>query len=540
MHNTPSASLHESQGYFPTTPNPPRPGSSPQRARAVSVNDLESHTYNHHYTSQLETANRISSIALTLPQHGGVQRRETGLKLKVPSQDFLAPPGGPAPDTTASSPASSVSPSTRFPPLRAGHQSHKRADSQGSLQFTRPPSIIAEGSTSTSLILDMSEGHSYPPDGDLLRERLIFNGANSGQTLSGEETYPKWTRFRYWPYNYLPPPQLIASKLFPTLQGFGEKTLTEKLMALMALPSVFLLAITLPVVEETGPAKDPEPKISGGGTHGTSTPLLLEPGSPQSAAAFPGMQGSNESLPDTLPDSDVPPGNWNRWLHSLQCIFAPIFVTLVLFSDSDSTNTSDTTLVKPLLYALLAGLISLLFLQTLTSPTQPPKHRHLLCYLGFIVSISWISTIANEVVGVLKTIGVIFNISDAILGLTIFAMGNSLGDLVANITIAKLGFPVMALSACFGGPMLNILLGVGVSGMFIGWRKNGEGYKVEVSPTLVVSAATLLVTLVFLLVSVPANGWRMSRRIGWVTVGLWSVSTVANLGVEVSGLGRRV
>ena len=76
--------------------------------------------------------------------------------------------------------------------------------------------------------------------------------------------------------------------------------------------------------------------------------------------------------------------------------------------------------------------------------------------------------------------------------------------------------------------------------MFIGWSRNGEGYKVEVSPTLAVSAATLLITLVFLLVSVPANGWRMSRRIGWVMVGLWSVGTMVNLGVEVSGLGTKV
>ncbi|KAF8426390.1 Sodium/calcium exchanger protein-domain-containing protein [Tirmania nivea] len=539
MHNTPTASLHESQGYFPTIPNPPRPEPSPLRARAVSVNDLGSHTYNHHYISQFEAAHRTSNIAPAHPPHNGVQRRETGLKLTVPSQDFLAPPGGPAPDTTASSPASSsVSPLTRLSPIRTGHRSHTGVGSQASSRFTMSPSIIADGDTSISPIMSLSEGHSYPPDGDMLRERLMISDADSGQTLSGEEPYPKWARFRYWPYGYLPPPQLIASELFPTLQGFGEKTLMGKLMALMALPSVFLLAITLPVVKETNPAKGPEPKISS--THGTSTPLLLEPGSPQSSAAFSGMRDSNESLPDTLPDSNVPPGNWNRWLHSLQCIFAPIFVTLVLFSDSDGTDTSDSTLVKPLLYALLVGFISLLLLQTLTSPNRPPKYRHLLCYLGFIVSISWISTIANEVVGVLKTIGVIFNISDAILGLTIFAMGNSLGDLVANITIAKLGFPVMALSACFGGPMLNILLGVGVSGMFIGWRRNGEGYKVEVSPTLVISAATLLITLVFLLVSVPMNGWRMSRRVGWVTVGLWSVSSVMNLGGEVGGLGKKV
>jgi sodium/potassium/calcium exchanger 6 len=30
-----------------------------------------------------------------------------------------------------------------------------------------------------------------------------------------------------------------------------------------------------------------------------------------------------------------------------------------------------------------------------------------------------------------------------------------LGDFVANVTMAKMGYPLMAMSACFGGPMLS-------------------------------------------------------------------------------------
>lgn len=44
--------------------------------------------------------------------------------------------------------------------------------------------------------------------------------------------------------------------------------------------------------------------------------------------------------------------------------------------------------------------------------------------------------IADEVVNVLQTFGFIFGLSDAIIGLTIFAVGNSLADLVANMTVA--------------------------------------------------------------------------------------------------------
>ncbi|GFU58731.1 hypothetical protein TNCV_932721 [Trichonephila clavipes] len=61
-----------------------------------------------------------------------------------------------------------------------------------------------------------------------------------------------------------------------------------------------------------------------------------------------------------------------------------------------------------------------------------------------------------------KVFGVIFNLSDAILGLTILAWGNSLSDFLSNIAVARKEFPRMAISACFGGPLLALLLGLGI------------------------------------------------------------------------------
>jgi sodium/potassium/calcium exchanger 6 len=215
-------------------------------------------------------------------------------------------------------------------------------------------------------------------------------------------------------------------------------------------------------------------------------------------------------------------------------------------------NTEDRRprlLVKLVLYSLLGSLVTLGVLVLTTSHSKPPRYRVLFCFVGFIVSIAWISTIANEVVGVLKAFGVILGISDAILGLTIFAVGNSLGDLVADITVARLGYPVMALSACFGGPMLNILLGIGVSGLYMtikeanahhaahpGTALTYKPYRIEVSGTLLVSSITLLVTLVGLLIALPLNKWIMDRKIGWGLIILWSISTAVNLAVEISGV----
>ena len=40
---------------------------------------------------------------------------------------------------------------------------------------------------------------------------------------------------------------------------------------------------------------------------------------------------------------------------------------------------------------------------------------------------------------------------------------NSVGDLVANLAMAKAGMPAMAAGACLGAPTLNLLLGGGLS-----------------------------------------------------------------------------
>lgn len=445
----------------------------------------------------------------------------------------------------------------------------------------------------------------------------------------------------WWPYRWLPSPHVLACTLFPTLCTWSDKSIWDKCVSIFTAPSIFLLAITLPVVEpeveaeikETPPVperrhsshtttrrrsstmpplapdspslEEPEPEWitykrvthkrnnshtfsvnsplrafgdrhefhSPAGT-GTSSPTIRILGEQHVGSAFaehstahvavgaeiqhedqyhPGHihsptehHISKQSLGPTGPH-DSPAGDWNRWLVSLQIFTAPLFVFLITWANTEERD--PRFLLQLILYSTLGSLICYALLVLTTTPDRPPKYRFILCFMGFIVSIAWISTIANEVVGVLKTFGVVLGISDAILGLTIFAVGNSLGDLVADITVARLGYPVMALSACFGGPMLNILLGVGLSGMYMTIKEANhkhekhpgkaikyKPYQIEVSGTLLVSGISLLITLVGLLIVVPMNKWVMDRRIGWGLIILWCISTVLNLTVEYSGV----
>jgi sodium/potassium/calcium exchanger 6 len=108
----------------------------------------------------------------------------------------------------------------------------------------------------------------------------------------------------------------------------------------------------------------------------------------------------------------------------------------------------------------------------------------------------------------------------------------------------------MALSACFGGPMLNILLGIGLSGTYIlvtgahhhqhkhpGSELRYKSYQIEVGRTLIVTGVTLLVTLVGLLVAVPLNKWVLSKRIGVALIMLWVTTTIVNVALELTGWG---
>jgi solute carrier family 24 (sodium/potassium/calcium exchanger), member 6 len=131
-----------------------------------------------------------------------------------------------------------------------------------------------------------------------------------------------------------------------------------------------------------------------------------------------------------------------------------------------------------------------------------------------------------------QTAGLIFGLSDAIVGLTIFAVGNSLADLVANMSVAAFA-PIMGFSACFGAPMLNILLGIGVSGSVV-MHETGQNYTLHFSPTLLVSSVGLLALLIATLIFVPWNGYLLSRKWGIFLLVSYLIIMLVTVLVEVN------
>ncbi|CAF9942141.1 MAG: hypothetical protein ALECFALPRED_009544 [Alectoria fallacina] len=144
-------------------------------------------------------------------------------------------------------------------------------------------------------------------------------------------------------------------------------------------------------------------------------------------------------------------GDWERWLLMIQGLIAPQFLSAIIWHQ---LSVDPSKLLLPALVCLGGSAVFALIVLLASDSTKKPRWYPFISIAGFVVSIAWISTVADEMVSVLEALGIISNISEAVLGLTVFAVGNSLDDLAANISVTQHRHPVMALSACFGGPLL--------------------------------------------------------------------------------------
>lgn len=153
----------------------------------------------------------------------------------------------------------------------------------------------------------------------------------------------------------------------------------------------------------------------------------------------------------------------------------------------------------------------------------PIKSKYI-SIIGFMLSLSFISFIVGQVISMLVHWIEVFNISESILGLTIFAWGNSIGDLVSNITFTKIGVVDIALGSCFGSPLLYFLLGVGMDGMIIMWRKHGlsntnqsiwgSHIDFHVDGNLIINCVGILIAFSLFSILIPLNNWCIDKQIG--------------------------
>ncbi|PAV57023.1 hypothetical protein WR25_26100 [Diploscapter pachys] len=151
------------------------------------------------------------------------------------------------------------------------------------------------------------------------------------------------------------------------------------------------------------------------------------------------------------------PQNELSWSKAVAIILAITCPQLLLFS-IQALNMKPVS-SGPGLFVYMFGVSAILIAIVLifTRFDRAPKYyKEIYSYLGFLMSIAWIYWISAEVVSVVTMLGVISRIPHEVLGMTILAWSNSIGDLIADVSVVKQGYPRMAISAAIGGPLFSL------------------------------------------------------------------------------------
>jgi sodium/potassium/calcium exchanger 6 len=230
----------------------------------------------------------------------------------------------------------------------------------------------------------------------------------------------------------------------------------------------------------------------------------------------------------------VPPveaDGWSQTYAVLAAALCPLFISAVsglLFVSFGFVH---------LYYILIPSCLALSLVVLLTTHRgRPPKAKaYRLCFIvgAFLSCVTWIYIIASEAVCVLEAVGTITAIPGSILGLTVLAWGNSSGDLVTNLAVSRAGYPGMALAGCFGGPLFNILIGLGTPLVILGFKDIPKSVDFALDSATVLTIGFVFLSLVLNIAIVVGTGFTYPKWSALALVGLYAIYIVAELIVNL-------
>ncbi|PWA42002.1 Sodium/calcium exchanger membrane region [Artemisia annua] len=208
--------------------------------------------------------------------------------------------------------------------------------------------------------------------------------------------------------------------------------------------------------------------------------------------------------------------SWSKSYLVTSVVLAPIMVALILNTQMGNLGLKTSLVMYFVVFSIGIALGTCTF--AFTSSIMPPQKCLVFWYAsGFLMSVTWTYVTCNELVSLLESLGNIIGMSPSIIGLTILAWGNSIGDLTANVAMAMYGGPdgtQIAMSGCYAGPLFNVLIGLGFSFVFVSWSNYPASYVIPEDPYLCETIGFLMVGLLWALVILPKRGMRLDQTLG--------------------------
>ncbi|XP_036002443.1 sodium/potassium/calcium exchanger 2 isoform X3 [Fundulus heteroclitus] len=149
----------------------------------------------------------------------------------------------------------------------------------------------------------------------------------------------------------------------------------------------------------------------------------------------------------------------------------------------------------------------------------------------FLGAICWIAVFSYLMVWWAHQVGETIGITEEIMGLTILAAGTSIPDLITSVIVARKGLGDMAVSSSVGSNIFDIT--VGLPFPWLMWSMFRGFIPVQVSSNGLFCAIVLLfLMLLFVIISIAACKWRMSKLLGFIMFMLYLVFLVVSVMLE--------
>ncbi|XP_014294155.1 sodium/potassium/calcium exchanger 5 isoform X2 [Halyomorpha halys] len=157
----------------------------------------------------------------------------------------------------------------------------------------------------------------------------------------------------------------------------------------------------------------------------------------------------------------------------------------------------------------------------------------------FLMSVVWIGVASYIISWMMTTIGDTLGVSDAVMGLTLVAIGGSIPEASTSVINARLGIGSMTISNALGGNTLDILLSLGLPWFIktlLPADLGGGPVKIE-SRSVVYNNAAQLACVALLFISAACNKFKMDARLGWTCLVLYSLFIAFIVAVEIDPFG---
>jgi sodium/potassium/calcium exchanger 6 len=160
----------------------------------------------------------------------------------------------------------------------------------------------------------------------------------------------------------------------------------------------------------------------------------------------------------------IPSPCWSKRRRQLAALhpFFGLCVIIFAFSGGEGLTASWASL-PAVVWAALLGVATSTAILRFSTPDRVPLWHSALIVFGMVATVAWFNIFANEVVAVLESLGKAFSVSDSTLGITVLAWGNCVGDVAADVALAKAGKSKMAVAGLFGSLIFSDALGLAIS-----------------------------------------------------------------------------